>query len=260
MPLRDNEEHMPHRHRTPPQTLAFTIALSFLLAAAPEPKPFIRDVRVGYLLQYNFLSPRPYCWPGENALLSGWEVDKSGGTWACQPNCHYPDGFAFHSDWFKLVDTSTTAAVTIKHQIARQTKGKLTLEFRFKLPTRMDGAAWQLRDLKDAAISITTAGEDICYDSRNGTVDKDVSRLFGEIGHNLDAIIAAWFIGLKRQRGTCIALTYKKYPGSTLKWSARIRICALDNSRRPASNVAPSPRLPNSRPRSDADRPACSTM
>ena len=169
MPLRDNEEHMPHRHRTPPQTLAFTIALSFLLAAAPEPKPFIRDVRVGYLLQYNFLSPRPYCWPGENALLSGWEVDKSGGTWACQPNCHYPDGFAFHSDWFKLVDTSTTAAVTIKHQIARQTKGKLTLEFRFKLPTRMDGAAWQLRDLKDAAISITTAGEDICYDSRNGT-------------------------------------------------------------------------------------------
>ncbi|MFI5380450.1 MAG: glycoside hydrolase family 99-like domain-containing protein [Tepidisphaerales bacterium] len=156
-----------HRRRFP-HAFAFAVALSFLLAAAPEPKPFIRDFRVGYLLQYNFLSPRPYCWPGEDAVLSGWEVDKSGGTWACQPNCHYPDGFAFHSDWFKLVDTSKTAAVTIKHQIARQTQGKLTLEFRFKLPTRMDGAAWQLRDLQDAAISITTAGENICHQSRDG--------------------------------------------------------------------------------------------
>ncbi len=163
------ETHMSQRIRTLRQAFTFAATLVFLLAAAPEPRPFIRDVRVGYLMQYNFLSPRPYRWPGEEAPLSGWEVDKSGGTRACQPNCHYPDGFAFHSDWFKLVDTSKTAAVTIKHQIARQTKGKLTLEFRFKLPTRMDGAVWQLRDLNDAAISITTVGENICYDSRNGT-------------------------------------------------------------------------------------------
>ena len=86
-----------------------------------------RTSRDGYLMNYNFLSPRPYCWPKAEALLSGWEVDKSGGTWACHPTCLYPDGFAFHSDWFKLIDTSNVAAVTIKHQIARQSTGDVTL-------------------------------------------------------------------------------------------------------------------------------------
>ena len=27
-----------------------------------EPRPFVCDVRTGYLLQYSFVSPRPYCW------------------------------------------------------------------------------------------------------------------------------------------------------------------------------------------------------
>jgi hypothetical protein len=153
--------------------LIISAAVIVLLAAWParaeEPRPLVRDCQVGYLLNYNFLSPRPYCWPGKEAPLSGWEVDKSGGSWACHPTCHFPDGFAFHSDWFKLVDTSPTAAVSIRHQIARQSEGKLTLEFRFKLPVRMDGASWQLRDLKRAGFALVTAGKNLCYEAADGT-------------------------------------------------------------------------------------------
>lgn len=132
---------------------------------AVAPLPFLRDVTTGYLLQCSFLSPRPYCWPGADCLLSGWEVDRSGGRFEFQPNCRYPDGFAFHSDWFKLVDTSTNAAITLQHQIARQTEGQLTLEFRFKLPARMDGACWQLRDLTEAGVSLVTSGGNLCWET-----------------------------------------------------------------------------------------------
>jgi hypothetical protein len=47
---------------------------------AQEPTPFLRDIKVGYLMNYNFLSPRPYCWPKADALLSGWEVGIVPGT------------------------------------------------------------------------------------------------------------------------------------------------------------------------------------
>ena len=140
-----------------------------LLADPPTPinpaqssQPFIRELATGYLLQYSFLSPRPYCWTNDNTeMLSGWEVDKSAGHYEYHPTCRRHDGFAFHSDWFKLVDTSSNGAITLKHQVARQTEGALTLEFRFRLPAAMDGACWQLRDLEQAGVSLVT-GAAIC--------------------------------------------------------------------------------------------------
>ena len=132
-------------------------------------EPLIRELNTGYLLNCGFLSPRPYCWTRDDCLLSGWEVDRSGGQFAFQPTCRYPEGFGFHSDWFKLVDTSATAAVTIRHQIARQTDGALTLEFRFKLPARMDGASWQLCDLEHAGVSLVTADGNLCLEAGGGT-------------------------------------------------------------------------------------------
>ncbi len=139
-----------------------------LLKAGREPTPFLRDVTTGYLLNCFFMSPRPYCWQGTDCRLSGWEVDRSGGNIAFQPTCGYPEGFAFHSDWFKLVDTSSNAAIILKHQIARQTNGQLTLEFRFKLPARMDGACWQLRDLEQAGVSLVTADGNLCVEGSDG--------------------------------------------------------------------------------------------
>ena len=94
--------------------------------------------------------------------------DRSGGNIAFQPTCQYPDGFAFHSDWFKLVDTSSNAAITLKHQIARQTNGQFTLEFRFELPAPMDGVCWQLRDLEQACVSLVTKDGSLCVESGDG--------------------------------------------------------------------------------------------
>ena len=57
-----------------------------LINQARASQPFIRELATGYLLQYSFLSPRPYCWTNDNTvMLSGWEVDKSGGHY-----CHMP--------------------------------------------------------------------------------------------------------------------------------------------------------------------------
>ena len=136
--------------------------------SSQEPRPLIRDIQTGYLLNCFFMSPKPYCWSGKDCMLSGWDVDRSGGTFAFHPTCLYPEGFAFNSDWFKLQDTSSKFAVTLKHQLARQTEGLVTVEFRFKLPARMDGACWQLRDMKQAGVSLLTANGNLCYQGANG--------------------------------------------------------------------------------------------
>ncbi len=133
-----------------------------------EPTPFIRELPTGFLLNCFFLSPRPYCWPKDEHPLSGWQVEKPGGRLEFSPNCHYPEGFGFHSDWFKLVDTNTQAGLTLSHQIARQTAGTITLEFRFKLNGKMDGSAWQLRDLHEAGISLKIADGHLCWETANG--------------------------------------------------------------------------------------------
>jgi hypothetical protein len=155
------------------------VGTALLTVPRSQPSPFIRDVSTGYLLQCSFMSPRPYCWPGPDCLLSGWEVDRTGGNFAFQPNCIYPAGFAFHTDWFKLVDTNPAGAVTLRHQIARQTRGPITLEFRFKLPTRMDGACWQLRDMDQAGASLVTVGDDLCWGSGRPLMPYEVGREYG---------------------------------------------------------------------------------
>ncbi|MGD0093503.1 MAG: glycoside hydrolase family 99-like domain-containing protein [Planctomycetota bacterium] len=150
--------------------VAFLLTVNASAADAPGTPalPFIREMKVGYLLNYSFLSPRPYCWTGNDCLLSGWEVDRSGGSFTFSPNCRYPAGFAFHSDWFKLLDNSATAAVTIKHQLARQSAGQITLELRFKMPAKMDGVCWQLRDLQEPAVSLLTDGGNLCFENAAG--------------------------------------------------------------------------------------------
>ncbi len=131
-------------------------------------KPFEREVKVGYLLNYFFMSPKPYCWEKKDIYLSGWEVDKSGGTFSFSPPGKYPESFSFDIDWFRLEDTSDTKSVSISHQIARQSDGSLTLEFRFRLPQKMDNAFWQLKDLKDAGVSITTLDNILYVESKGG--------------------------------------------------------------------------------------------
>jgi len=146
-----------------------------------ESKPMIRDMDTGYLLNCSFRAIRPYAWTGKT-FLTGWETDDRGGLWESSPYGLWPDSFSFDVDWFRLRDTSRDHAVTIKHQIARQTSGEVTLEFRFKLSTRMDGATWQLRDLKRPGLSIVTSGENLCYQTSNGNkvlITYELNREYG---------------------------------------------------------------------------------
>jgi hypothetical protein len=144
------------------------------------PKPILRELATGYLLQYSFMSPKPYSWNDVNTvMLSGWEVDKSGGHFEYQPDCIYPTGFGFHSDWFKLVDTSSDGAITLKHKVARQTEGTVTLEFRFKLPTAMEGACWQLRDLEQAGVSLVTKDGNLCWETGKVLMPCETNRDYG---------------------------------------------------------------------------------
>lgn len=126
-------------------------------------KPLERDIKIGYLLNYFFMSSKPYSWEKEEIYLSGWEVDKSGGTFSFSP-----ESFAFNIDWFRLEDTSETKSVNISHQIARQAEGIITLEFRFSLPQKMDNTRWQLKDMKDAGVSITTLDNVLYVESKAG--------------------------------------------------------------------------------------------
>jgi len=129
--------------------------------------PLVRDCDTGYLLNCNFRAIRPYMWD-KKVLLTGWETDDRGGSWESFPNGLMPKGFSFDVDWFKLIDTSSDYAVTIKKKIARQSSGEITLEFRFKLSARMEGATWQLRDLEQPGLSIVTSGENLCYQTKDG--------------------------------------------------------------------------------------------
>jgi hypothetical protein len=95
-----------------------------------EPKPLIRETHTGYLLHCTFRAIRPYIWK-QQPLLTGWETDASGGAWEGRPSGFFPQEFGFHVESFRLKDTDTQHAVTIRHQIARQTEGKITLAYRF---------------------------------------------------------------------------------------------------------------------------------
>ena len=131
-------------------------------AQVQNKKPFERDLKFGYLLNYFFMSPKPYPWSNENFFLSGWDVDSSGGTFSYSPTGK------FNIEWFRLEDNSDTKSVTISHQIARQKECILTLEFRFMMPKQMDYACWQLKDMTDAGISLTTIDNKLYAESESG--------------------------------------------------------------------------------------------
>ena len=131
-------------------------------------KPLLRDCDRGYLLNCSFRAIRAYPWQ-DKVPLTGWETDDRGGFWESSPVGFLPDQFGFHVDWFRLHDTSSDYAVTIRHQIARQTSGVVTWEFRFMMPEVMDGAGWQLRDMEAAAVSIIVRDGKLCHESADAT-------------------------------------------------------------------------------------------
>ncbi len=149
----------------------FAMVLPVTGVAGAESKPMIRDIEVGYLLNCNFRANRPYMWR-KKVLLTGWETDDRGGIWESNPTGLFGNNqFGFHVEWFRLHDTSAEHAVTIKHQIARQDSGTITLEYRFGLlPKAMDGISWQLRDMNRPAVTVVTKGRNLCYQADDGSL------------------------------------------------------------------------------------------
>lgn len=139
------------------------VAPALLKAGPREPAPFLRDLQTGYLMNCTFRAIRPYIWK-QIPRLTGWETDANGGGWEGKPSGFFPNDFAFHVESFRLRDINHDA-VTLRHQIARQTEGKVTWEFRFMLPAAMEGAAWQLRDLQEPAVSLITCAGKLCYET-----------------------------------------------------------------------------------------------
>jgi arylsulfatase A-like enzyme len=132
--------------------------------ARDSAKPLMRDCDTGYLLNCSFRAIRAYPWK-KKTPLTGWVTDDRGGVWEASPVGFLPDQLGFHVDWFRLRDTSTDHGLTIKHQIARQTQGVVTWEFRFMMPQILDGATWQLRDLHAAAVSMIVHDGKLCCES-----------------------------------------------------------------------------------------------
>jgi hypothetical protein len=174
-----------------PRVLSLLLCVAVLLgdagsAQAQGATPLERDVRTGYLLNCTFRAIRPYIWK-QVPLLTGWETDASGGTWESSPVGFLFDTFAFHKDWFKLCDTSAEHAVTIRHQIARQTEGKITLEMRFMLPAAMEGAAWELRDLEKTAVGLIVHDGHLCCQTSGAAKPLVPLELAHEYGIRIDA-------------------------------------------------------------------------
>ena len=159
-------------------------------ADAPQAEPLLRDVRTGYLMHCTFRAIRPYIWK-QTPLLTGWETDAGGGSWESSPSGFFPDSFAFHKDWFKLRDTSDQRAVTLRRRIARQTEGRITMEMRFMLPAALEGAAWQLRDLDDAAVALIVHDGKLCNATDGGPVPLVPLELNHEYGVRVDADLDA---------------------------------------------------------------------
>jgi len=110
-----------------------------------------RDMPVGYLLNSRFWAINTYA-ALQPLKLSGWEVDTVGGGRFSHQGLECGRNHKFF-DWFRLEDTSTTAAVSLTHRIARQEKGEIVLEYRMRLdPLTQKGVAVMLMDGKREAL------------------------------------------------------------------------------------------------------------
>ena len=93
-----------------------------------------------------------------NPLPSGWDVDTTGGGKLV---------YAYQLD-FRMVDASATDRVIMRRTFVRQVDGKVTLEFRFKLPVKTDGVGFQLLDGTTLGLSLLTSGGNLCYENSSG--------------------------------------------------------------------------------------------
>ncbi|RED54415.1 Ig-like domain-containing protein [Cohnella lupini] len=94
--------------------------------------------------------------PGESQP-SGWDIRAAGGTLA-----------SLYADTLKVSDTSPILPVLMSRKFPSQEEGSVTMEFRFKPLTVIDGIKWQLLDGNTAGLSIVTSGSNLVLQTSGG--------------------------------------------------------------------------------------------
>ncbi|TXK77662.1 hypothetical protein [Paenibacillus sp. N3.4] len=95
-----------------------------------------------YLLDEDFSNLATSYEPND-IVPSGWDVKRAGGSIS----------YSFNN-WFKISDTSDVLPVSMNKKIRSQSSGTLTLEYRFKMPSVVNGVKWQLRSGATECVSL----------------------------------------------------------------------------------------------------------
>src|SRR5690348_7948196 len=93
-----------------------TVNNAYSAEGGPVTVGVLLDEDFDYLDGDYFIDPNPL-------KISGWESETTGGSYS----------YGYY-DFFKVTDSSSSAAVTLKKRFVSQSSGKITLEYRFKMP------------------------------------------------------------------------------------------------------------------------------
>ncbi|MCU6794024.1 glycoside hydrolase family 99-like domain-containing protein [Paenibacillus sp. WQ 127069] len=109
-------------------------------------------------------------------VASGWDVRKAGGSLSYSYN-----------NWFKISDTSNLLPVSMTKKIREQHSGSITLEYRFKMPSIMNGVKWQLRSGEIEGVSLFVKDGNLVLETGNSDYQLQVLTANVEYGVKLIA-------------------------------------------------------------------------
>mgnify|MGYP000598444925 CR=1 FL=1 len=120
--------------------------IAILISNSTSARAEAGPVEIGYLMDedFSFLYDRE---PGE-VRVSGWDVQSAGGSIS----------YAYLT-WFKISDTNATLPVSMNKKFVTQSVGVITLEYRFKFASIMDGMKWALRSNEVEGVSIVSRND-----------------------------------------------------------------------------------------------------
>ncbi|NOU85883.1 hypothetical protein GC102_08865 [Paenibacillus sp. LMG 31460] len=132
-----------------------------------------------YLLDEDFSNLATSYEPSD-IVPSGWDVKRAGGSIS----------YSFNN-WFKISDTSDVLPVSMNKQIRSQNAGILTLEYRFKMPSVVNGVKWQLRSGVTEGVSLEVKNGNLVLESSDTSYNLQTINANAEFGVkvivNLDA-------------------------------------------------------------------------
>ena len=141
-------------------TGAFVIERIQLIGKPPAPPPpaIPRTVEVGDVVREWFGHMATYI-GAKRLLLSGWDLEPA--------NLEFKYGY--HT-WFKVIDKDAQQSMRLGFRFVEQRAGKLTWEFKFKLPVVADGPSWALRAGKEPVIRYAVADGKLCVAEQSGVL------------------------------------------------------------------------------------------